>query len=108
MGISKAVTNFVLPLGSTLNMYGTAIYFPIAINFAAFLNGQTIDPVKQIIVCFVTTLITVGSAPVPSGAIVYLEVIAVTASVKLPRETVSLVWAIDPFLDRFATVVNKA
>jgi len=105
-GCDKNIANFVLPLGSTLNMNGSAIYYPVTITFIGNLSKKPLPFGTQILLAIVTTLITVGGAPVPSGALVYLTLVASTISMDVPPEIRSLIWAIDPIMDRILTVTS--
>ncbi|MES1921437.1 hypothetical protein MHBO_002968 [Bonamia ostreae] len=105
-GIDKNIANFVLPLGSTLNMNGSSIYYPVTILFIGFLYKKPVAFGTQILLSLVTVFVTVGSAPVPSGALVYLTLVSETVGVTLPLQAQSLIWAIDPIMDRILTATN--
>lgn len=99
----KAV-KFVLPLGSTVNMDGTALYEAVAVLFIAQAFGVDLTFTQQVIVFITATLAAIGAAGIPEAGLVTM-VIVLTA-VGLPLEGIALLLAVDWFLDRFRTVVN--
>lgn len=99
----KAV-KFVLPLGSTVNMDGTALYEAVAVLFIAQAFGVDLTITQQVIVFITATLAAIGAAGIPEAGLVTM-VIVLTA-VGLPLEGIALLLAVDWFLDRFRTVVN--
>ena len=103
-GVSKRSASFVLPLGATINMDGTALYEAVAVIFIA----QSIDidlALGQLVIIFLTaTLAAVGAAGIPEAGLVTM-VIVLTA-VGLPMEGIGTILAIDWFLDRMRTTVN--
>ncbi|XP_078425509.1 excitatory amino acid transporter 3 [Cetorhinus maximus] len=102
--VDKRITRFVLPVGATINMDGTALYEAVAAIFIAQLNDYPLD-VGQIVTISVTaTAASVGAAGVPQAGMVTM-VIVLTA-VGLPANDVTLIIAVDWLLDRFRTMVN--
>jgi Na+/H+-dicarboxylate symporter len=99
----KAV-KFVLPLGATINMDGTALYEAAAVMFIAQAYGYDLSLAQQAIVFITATLAAIGAAGIPEAGLVTM-VIVLTA-VGLPLEGIALLLAVDWFLDRFRTTVN--
>ena len=104
MGASKEVTSFVLPLGATINMDGTAIYQGVCAIFIASCYGITLDPSQMLTIVLTATLASIGTAGVPGAGMVMLTM--VLASVGLPVEGVALVAGIDRVFDMGRTTVN--
>nr|XP_033781393.1 excitatory amino acid transporter 3 [Geotrypetes seraphini] len=102
--VDKRITRFVLPVGATINMDGTALYEAVAAVFIAQLNDLELD-VGQIVTISVTaTAASVGAAGVPQAGLVTMVI--VLSAVGLPAEDVTLIIAVDWLLDRFRTMVN--
>lgn len=99
----KAV-KFVLPLGATVNMDGTALYEAAAVLFIAQAYGIDLTMTQQAIVFITATLAAIGAAGIPEAGLVTM-VIVLTA-VGLPLEGIALLLAVDWFLDRFRTTIN--
>lgn len=106
MGVSKEVTSFVLPLGATINMDGTAIYQGVCALFIANAYGIPLALPQQLTIILTCTLASVGTAGVPGAGAVMLGM--VLQSVGLPVEGVALVLGIDRVLDMARTAVNVA
>ncbi len=103
-GVSPRSAGFVLPLGATVNMDGTALYEAVAVVFIAQSLGIDLS-IGQLIVIFLTsTLAAIGAAGIPSAGLVTM-VIVLTA-VRLPVTGIGLILAIDWFLDRLRTTIN--
>ena len=103
-GIDTRAVRFVLPLGATVNMNGTALYEACAAMFIAQAYGIHLAIGQQIIVFVTATLAAIGAAGIPEAGLVTLLI--VLKSVGLPTEGVALILAVDWFLDRFRTSVN--
>jgi len=99
----KAV-KFVLPLGATINMDGTALYEAAAVLFIAQAYGIDLSMTQQAIVFVTATLAAIGAAGIPEAGLVTM-VIVLTA-VGLPLDGIALLLAVDWFLDRFRTTIN--
>jgi Na+/H+-dicarboxylate symporter len=102
--VDRRAVRFVLPLGSTVNMDGTALYEAAAALFIAQAYGIELGTGQQMIVFVTATLAAIGAAGIPEAGLVTM-VIVLTA-VGLPLEGVGLLLAVDWFLDRFRTTVN--
>lgn len=104
LGISKEVSSFVLPLGSTINMDGSAIYQGIAVVFIAQFFNVDLTFANIVTVVLMSILVSIGAAGVPGAGLIMLTM--VLQSVNLPLEGIALVAAIDRILDMFRTSVN--
>ncbi|AKU93244.1 dicarboxylate/amino acid:cation symporter [Vulgatibacter incomptus] len=103
-GISRRAADFVIPLGTTINMNGTALYEAVAAIFIAQSLGIELSLIQQVIVLFTATLAAVGAAAIPEAGLVTM--VLVLGAVGLPAEGIGLILAIDWILDRFRTGVN--
>jgi len=103
-GRSPRVASFVLPLGATINMNGTALYEAVAAVFIAQAYGVNLDAVQLLVVFLTATVAAVGAAGIPEAGLVTMVI--VLQAVNLPLEGVSLILVIDWFLDRCRTTVN--
>ncbi|XP_070351786.1 excitatory amino acid transporter 3 isoform X3 [Equus asinus] len=102
--IDKRITRFMLPIGATINMDGGAVYEAVAAVFIAQLNNLDLDIGQIITISIMATAASIGAAGVPQAGLVTM--VMVLSAVGLPAEDVTLVIAVDWFLDRFRTVVN--
>ena len=103
-GISKRSSEFVLPLGATINMDGTALYEASAAIFIAQAIGFELGVTQQLVVAVTATLAAIGAAGIPEAGLVTLVI--VLGAVGLPVEYVGLILSVDWLLDRFRTTVN--
>lgn len=103
-GVDDRAVRFVLPLGSTVNMNGTALYEAVAALFIAQAYGLDLSLGQQGIVLVTASLAAIGAAGIPEAGLVTLVI--VLQAVGLPLEGVALLLAVDWFLDRFRTAVN--
>ena len=103
-GVSPKVGRFVLPLGATVNMDGTALYEAVAAIFIAQSYGIELDIPQMVIVFCTATLASIGAAGIPEAGLVTM--VLVLKSVGLPIEGIGLILAIDWLLDRFRTTIN--
>jgi len=103
-GIDKRVTRFVIPVGATVNMDGTALYEAVAAIFIAQMNGIELGIGEVITVSLTATLASIGAASVPSAGLVTM--LLVLTAVGLPTKDISLIVAVDWLLDRIRTSVN--
>ena len=106
LGAKKEICGFVLPLGMTINMDGTAIYQGICTIFVAQIFGISLDFTQQLTVVLTATLASIGTAGVPGAGMIMLAM--VLQSVGLPVEGIALVAGIDRILDMGRTAVNIA
>ncbi len=103
-GVSNKVTSFVLPLGATINMDGTALYECVAVMFIAQVYGITLSIPSQFIVVLTALLASIGAAGIPMAGLVMMAIIL--RAVGLPLEGVGLILAVDRILDMMRTSVN--
>ena len=103
-GVSRRAAEFVIPIGATVNMDGTALYEAVAVIFIAQSLGIDLTVGHQLVVLFTATLAAIGAAAIPEAGLVTMVI--VLASVGLPAEGIGLIIAIDWVLDRFRTGVN--
>ena len=103
-GVSNKITSFVLPLGATINMDGTALYECIAAMFIAQAYGIELSFIEQIFVVATSLLASIGAAGIPMAGLVMISV--VLTAVGLPLEGIGLILAVDRILDMFRTAVN--
>ena len=102
--VSRKSALFVLPLGATVNMDGTALYESVAALFIAQMVGIELGFGDQMIVFFTATLAAVGAAGIPEAGLVTM--VLVLQSVGLPLEGIGMILSIDWFLDRCRTTTN--
>uniref|UniRef100_A0A8C6TKK6 Amino acid transporter n=1 Tax=Neogobius melanostomus TaxID=47308 RepID=A0A8C6TKK6_9GOBI len=102
--IDKRVTRFVLPIGATINMDGTALYEAVAAIFIAQMNDITLDAGQIVTVSMTATLASVGAASIPSAGLVTM--LLILTAVGLPTQDISLLIAVDWLLDRMRTSIN--
>jgi Na+/H+-dicarboxylate symporter len=103
-GVSEKVAGFVVPLGATVNMNGTALYEAVAVLFIAQALGLELTLVQQLIVLLTATLAAIGAAGIPEAGLVTMVI--VLKAVGLPLEGLGLILTVDWLLDRFRTSVN--
>ncbi len=103
-GVSNKITSFVLPLGATVNMDGTALYECVAAMFIAQAYGIELGFIQQMIVVVTALLASIGAAGIPMAGLVMMSV--VLTAVGLPLEGVGLILAVDRILDMCRTMVN--
>jgi Na+/H+-dicarboxylate symporter len=104
MGVSKSNTSFILPLGASINMDGTAIYLGICSLFFAQAYGIHFGLQQYILLILTATLGSIGAAGIPSGSILMMGM--VFSSVGLPLDGIGLIVGIDRILDMMRTTVN--
>ena len=107
VGISREVSSFVLPLGATINMDGTALYQAVAVMFIAQIYAVPMGVGEQLTIVLTATLASIGAAGVPSAGIITL--ILVLQSVGLGAQTqagIALILGVDRILDMVRTAVN--
>lgn len=104
IGVSKSTTSFVLPLGASINMDGTAIYLAICSLFFAQAFGIPLDMSHYMVLIMTATLGSIGAAGIPGGSLIMMGM--VLTSVGLPLEGIALIAGIDRILDMMRTAVN--
>ena len=102
--VSRAKASFILPLGATANMDGTALFEGIAVIFLAYMFGVELDTLSIVIIFLVTMLAATGAPGIPSGSMAGLQVVLL--AVGIPLEAIALVLLIERPLDTFRTAVN--
>jgi len=102
--VDTRAASFVLPLGATINMDGTALYEAVAALFIAQIYQIDLGLGQQIVIFLSATLVSIGAAGIPHAGTVMMVI--VLNAVGLPLEGIGLIWAIDWFLDRCRTTVN--
>lgn len=102
--VDERAVRFVLPLGSTVNMDGTALYEAVAVMFIAQAYGIELGLGPQIIILVTATMAAIGAAGIPEAGLVTMVI--VLNAVGLPLEGIGLLLSVDWFLDRFRTSVN--
>jgi len=114
-GISKKSAGFVLPLGSTINMDGTALYEAVAVVFLAQAYGLDLSTTALVLVAVTATLAAVGAAGIPSAGLVTMVIVVETVNGTLaalpgertiPIAAIGLIVGVDRILDMFRTLVN--
>nr|XP_039251472.1 excitatory amino acid transporter-like isoform X1 [Styela clava] len=104
LNIDRRVTQFVLPIGATINMDGAALHEAVAAITVAQMYDIPLSFGQIIVVSITATLASIGAASVPSAGLIAL--LLVLEAVGLPTEAVAIFWSIDWFLDRLRTPVN--
>ncbi|MCC3357838.1 dicarboxylate/amino acid:cation symporter [Bacillus sp. REN16] len=104
LGVSRKVSSFVLPLGATINMDGTALYQGVCVLFIAQFFGYDLSFAQQLTIVLTATLASIGTAGVPGAGLIMLTM--VVTSVGLPVEGIALIAGIDRILDMIRTSVN--
>ena len=104
LGVRPQTAGFVIPLGTQLNMDGTALYEAAAALFIANLMGLDLTLSQQLVVCLTAMIASLGAPGIPSAGMVTM--IMVLQSVGLPAEAIAILLPIDRLLDTVRTVVN--
>ncbi|MEY3053380.1 MAG: Proton glutamate symport protein, partial [Bacteroidota bacterium] len=104
LGVDEEVASFVLPIGATINMDGTALYQGVAAVFIAQAFGMDLDLGAQLGILLTATLASIGSAAVPGAGMVMLVIVLGQAGI--PETGLALIFAIDRPLDMLRTVAN--
>ncbi|SFP94148.1 dicarboxylate/amino acid:cation symporter [Hydrogenimonas thermophila] len=103
-GVKKESAGFILPLGATVNMDGTALYEAIAVMFIANSYGVELGFSQQIVIFLTATFASIGAAGIPGAGLVMMTMIL--SAVGLPLEAIGLIAAVDRILDMFRTAIN--
>ncbi len=104
LGVSRGVSSFVLPLGATINMDGTALYQGVCALFVAQAFGISLGFDQYVTIILTATLASIGTAGVPGAGLIMLSL--VLTSVGLPLEGVAIIAGIDRILDMARTALN--
>lgn len=104
LGVSKRISSFVLPLGATINMDGTAIYQGVSVVFIAQFYDLNLSLMQLLTVVLTTVLASIGTAGVPGAGLIMLTM--VLSSIGLPLEGIALIAGIDRILDMIRTTLN--
>ncbi|CAL4113518.1 unnamed protein product, partial [Meganyctiphanes norvegica] len=102
--VDPRITRFVLPIGTTINMDGTALYEAVAVIFLAQVRGLALSMGQIITVSITSTMASIGAAAIPGAGVVAM--VMVLDVVGLPAEDLSLIIAVDWFVDRCRTTLN--
>ena len=104
LGVPREISSFTIPLGTTINMDGAAIYLGLAAVFVAQIYGIDLSLSSQLTVLLIAMLASIGSVGVPSAALVVMSM--VFTQVHLPMEGIALVAGVDRILDMARTTLN--
>jgi proton glutamate symport protein len=104
VGVRKEIAEFVLPLGATINMNGTALYEAVAAIFIANLYGINLGIYELFVISITSVLAAAGAAAIPSAGLVTMSI--VFTAVDIPLEGISIIVIVDRFLDMFRTSLN--
>ena len=104
LGISEEVSSFVLPLGATVNMDGTALYQAVAAVFISQALGMGLDLGQQLTIVLTATVASIGTAAVPGAGVIMLVIIL--ESIGVPIAGIALILGVDRILDMLRTVTN--
>jgi Na+/H+-dicarboxylate symporter len=102
--VSRRAVEFVLPLGATVNMNGTALYQACAAVFIAQVIGRSLGPWEQSTILVTATLAAVAAAGIPHAGV--FTMLIVFNTLDLPLSGIALIFTVDWLLDRFRTTVN--
>ena len=104
LGVDEEVGSFVLPVGATVNMDGTALYQSIAVIFMAQFHLIDLTIIQQVTIIFTATLASIGAASVPSAGLIML--IVVLESVGLNPAWIAIIFPVDRIIDMVRTMLN--
>lgn len=104
LGVSEEVSSFVLPLGATINMDGTALYQAVAAVFIAQTLNMSLDLSAQLTIILTAVLASIGTAAVPGAGIIMLVIIL--EAIGVPSAGVALILGVDRILDMIRTTIN--
>ncbi len=106
LGVPPKIAGFVLPLGATMNMNGTALYEGVTVLFLAQVFGLHLGLGQQLVVIMLSVITAIGAAGVPGGSLPLIMV--VLASVGAPPESIAIILGVDRLLDMCRTTLNVA
>jgi len=104
LGVSEEVSSFVLPLGATINMDGTALYQAVAAVFIAQTLGMDLTLGAQVTIVLTAVLASIGTAAVPGAGIIMLVIIL--EAIGVPSQGIALILGVDRILDMMRTTIN--
>jgi DAACS family dicarboxylate/amino acid:cation (Na+ or H+) symporter len=106
LGVQPKIAGFVLPLGATMNMNGTALFEGVTVLFLAQVFGVNLSLGSQVIVVILSVLTAIGAAGVPGGSLPLMML--VMATVGVPPEGIAIILGVDRILDMSRTTLNVA
>jgi DAACS family dicarboxylate/amino acid:cation (Na+ or H+) symporter len=106
LGVQPKIAGFVLPLGATMNMNGTALFEGVTVLFLAQVFGVDLSLGAQIIVVVLSVMTAIGAAGVPGGSLPLMML--VMATVGVPPEGIAIILGVDRILDMSRTTLNVA
>jgi Na+/H+-dicarboxylate symporter len=104
LGVSEEISSFVLPLGATINMDGTALYQAVAAVFIAQAMGMELSLAMQLTIVLTAVMASIGTPAVPGAGIIMLVIIL--EAINVPVEGIALILGVDRILDMLRTVCN--
>lgn len=104
IGVSTGITDFVLPLGATINMNGLSVYLGVAALFVANIFGVDLTIWQYILIIMTSTLASIGAAGVPMSGIIVMSI--VLGGVGLPIEAIALIAGVDRVIEMMTTTMN--
>jgi Na+/H+-dicarboxylate symporter len=104
LGVSRSVSSFVVSLGATINMNGTAMYLGLATLFGAQIFGVTLDLRDYVMIMITSTLGAIGAAGIPGAGLIMMGLVFSTVGV--PLETIAFVAGVDRIMDMMRTTTN--
>jgi len=104
LGVSRQIASFILPLGATVNMNGTALYQGVTAVFIAQVYGMNLGISDQLVIVLTATLASIGTAGAPAMGVLML--IIVLKQVGIPLEGIALILGVERIMDMARTVIN--
>lgn len=104
LGVSTGITDFILPLGATINMNGLSVYLGVAALFVANIFGIDLSIWQYILIIMTSTLASIGAAGVPMAGIIVMSI--VLGAVGLPIEAIALIAGVDRVIEMMTTSIN--
>jgi Na+/H+-dicarboxylate symporter len=104
LGVSTGITDFILPLGATINMNGLSVYLGVAAMFVANIFGVDLSLWQYILIIMTSTLASIGAAGVPMAGIIVMSI--VLGGVGLPIEAIALIAGVDRIIEMMTTSIN--
>jgi len=104
-GVDQRVANFVLPLGATINMDGTAVKYPVMVIWLAYAQGLTLTASQQVLLAILSVMTSVGSAPIPTAGLALWVMVLNAVDVPV-NGLLGLLFGMEWLVDRMETMVN--